>query len=114
MSSSAVPPAVPPAVPGGSRPPVSVNVHTYPAQLQYPPRSYLLFAVLVTIFCFWPTGIVALVNALRVNHLWKSQEHDKARKASRRARDWGLVSLAIGIVVVVVAVFWASITYLNG
>lgn len=110
MSSS----AVPPAVPRGSRSPVNVNVHTYPAQLQYPPRSYLAFAVLVTIFCFWPTGIVALVNALRVNSLWKTQEHDKARKASRRARNWGLVSLAIGIVVLVVVVFWASITYLAG
>jgi uncharacterized membrane protein len=106
-------PAVPPAVPGGSRAPVHVNVHTYPAQLQYPPRTYLAFAVLVTIFCFWPTGIVALVNAMRVNPLWKAQQHDKARKASRRARNWGLVTLGIGIVVVVTVVFWASITYLN-
>lgn len=109
MSSS----AVPPVVPGGSRAPVHVNVHTYPAQLQYPPRSYLLFSVLVTIFCFFPTGFVALFNALRVNSLWKAQQHDKARKASRRARNWGLLTLAIGIVAIVVVVFWASITYLN-
>lgn len=106
--------AVPPAVPGGSRSPVRVNVHTYPAQLQHPPRSYLLFAVLVTVFCFWPTGIVALVNALRVGYLWKAQEHDKSRQASRRARNWGLVSLGIGVVVIVLVVLWASITYLNG
>jgi uncharacterized membrane protein len=109
MSSS----AVPPVVPGGSRAPVRVNVHTYPAQLQYPPRTYLLFSVLVTIFCFPPTGFVALVNALRVNSLWKAQEHDKARKASRRARNWGLVSLAVGIVMIVFVVFWSSINYLN-
>jgi hypothetical protein len=92
---------------------VRVNVHTYPAQLQYPPRTYLLFSVLVTIFCFPPTGFVALVNALRVNSLWKAQEHDKARKASRRARNWGLVSLAVGIVAIVFVVFWSSINYLN-
>jgi archaellum biogenesis protein FlaJ (TadC family) len=110
MSSS----AVPPAVPGGSRSPVRVNVHTYPAQLQYPPRTYLLFSVLVTIFCFPPTGLVALVNAMRVNSLWKTQQHDKSRKASRRARNWGLLSLAIGIVMVVFVVFWSSINYLNG
>ncbi|MDR7382919.1 CD225/dispanin family protein [Promicromonospora iranensis] len=110
MSSS----AVPPAVPGGSRSPVRVNVHTYPAQLQYPPRTYLVFSVLVTIFCFPPTGLVALVNALRVHSLWKAQEHDKSRKASRRARNWGLLSLAIGIVMVVFVVFWSSINYLNG
>jgi hypothetical protein len=67
----------------------------------------------VTIFCFWPTGIVALVSALRVNSLWKKQQHDGARKASRRARNWGLGTLAIGIVAWVVVVFWASITYLN-
>jgi len=109
MSSS----SVPPVVPGGSRAPVHVNVHTYPAQLQHPPRSYLVFSILVTVFCFWPTGIVALVNALRVNPLWKAQEHDKSRRASRRARNWGLVTLAIGIVVAVLVVFWSSITYLN-
>ncbi|MFI6428005.1 CD225/dispanin family protein [Promicromonospora sp. NPDC050880] len=109
MSSS----AVPPTVPGGSRAPVHVNVHTYPAQLQYPPRTYLLFSVLVTIFCFFPTGLVALFSAMRVNALWKAQQHDKARKASRRARNWGLLTLAIGIVVMVLVVFWSSITYLN-
>jgi hypothetical protein len=105
---------VPPVVPGDSRAPVHVNVHTYPAQLQNPPRTYLVFAVVVTIFCFWPTGIVALVNALSVNSLWKAQQHDRARKASRRARNWGLLTLAIGIVALVLVVFWASITYLNG
>ena len=109
MSSS----ANPPVVPGGSGAPVHVNVHTYPAQLQYPPRSYLVFAVLVTIFIFPPTGIVALVNAARVNSLWRTRQHDKARRASRQARNWGLLSLAIWAVVVVVAVFWSSISYLN-
>ncbi|MCP2263526.1 CD225/dispanin family protein [Promicromonospora thailandica] len=109
MSSS----ATPPAVPGGDRGPVHVNVHTYPAQLQYPPRTYLLFSVLVTIFFFFPTGIVALVNALRVNGLWKSGQHDKARKASRRARNWGLLTLAIGLVAMLAVVFWASISYLS-
>jgi hypothetical protein len=106
--------AVPPVVPGGSRAPVNVNVHTYPAQLQHPPRTYLVFAILVSIFGFWPTGIVAVVNALRVNSLWKKKEHDKARAASRRARNWGLLTLAIGMVAVVVVVLWASINYLNG
>ena len=104
---------MPPVVPGRPRAPVNVSVHTYPAQLQYPPRSYLVFAILVTIFCFWPTGIVALVSALSVNSLWKAQQHDRARKASRRARNWGLLTLAIGIVALVLVVFWASITYLN-
>ncbi|WP_369370739.1 CD225/dispanin family protein [Promicromonospora sp. Populi] len=109
MSSS----ANPPVVPGGSRAPVHVNVHTYPAQLQYPPRSYLVFAVLVTIFGFPPTGIVALVNAARVNSLWRTQQHDKARRASRQARNWGLLTLGIWVVLVIVVVFWASINYLN-
>ncbi|WP_051433136.1 CD225/dispanin family protein [Promicromonospora kroppenstedtii] len=93
---------------------MNVNVHTYPAQLQYPPPTYLVFTVLVTLFGFPPTGIVALVNSMRVNTLWKTGRHDKARKASRRARNWGLLTLAIWVVAVVVVVFWASIAYLNG
>jgi len=101
------------AVPGGARGPVHVNVHTYPAQLQYPPRTYLLFSILVTIFFFFPTGLVALVNAARVNSFWKAGEHDKARKASRRARNWGLLTFAVGLVAMAAVVVFSSISYLN-
>jgi hypothetical protein len=106
--------AAPPGSSDRSRAPVNVNVHTYPAQLQYPPPTYLVFTVLVTLFGFPPTGIIALVSSMRVNTLWKTGQHDKARKSSRRARNWGLLTLAIWVVVVVVVVFWASSAYLNG
>ena len=108
MSSS----AIPPAVAGGSRAPAAVHVHTYPAQLQYPPRTYFLFSLLVTIFAFWPTGLVALISAARVNTLWRAGEHNKARKASRRARNWGLTTLAIGVAIALV-VGVGTVLYLN-
>lgn len=104
--------AIPPAVPGGVRAPATVHVHTYPAQLQYPPRTYFLFALLVTVFGFWPTGLVALVSSARVNSLWRTGEHDKARKSSRRARNWALASLVIGVAVAL-SVGIGTVLYLN-
>lgn len=32
-----------------------------------PAKDYFIAAILVTIFCFWPLGIVAIVKALKVN-----------------------------------------------
>ena len=31
-----------------------------------PPRDYLLLSILTTIFCFWPTGVVAVWKAVEV------------------------------------------------
>lgn len=108
MSSS----AVPPAGPGGPGSPVNINIHTYPAVLQYPPRTYLVFAVIVTVLFFWPTGIAAVVNALRVVPLWKAQQLDGAQKASRRAFRWSMVTLVVGAVAH--AVFWTAISQFSG
>ena len=41
--------------PGGPRPPSGV-----------PPHDYLPIAVLTTLCCFWPTGVVAIVKAVQV------------------------------------------------
>ena len=108
MSSS----TVPPAGAGGSGSPVNINIHTYPAALQYPPRTYLVFAIVVTVLFFWPTGIAAVVNALRVGPLWRAQQYDMARTASRRALRWSLVSLVVGVVAH--AVFWTAVSQFSG
>lgn len=32
-----------------------------------PPHDYLPIAVLTTVCCFWPTGIIAIIKAVKVN-----------------------------------------------
>ncbi len=57
----------------------------------------MVFAVLVTIFCFLPTGIVALVNASQVNSTLARGDIAGAKLASKNAQMWCLISLGIGL-----------------
>jgi len=59
--------------------------------------SYMLFAVLVTIFCFLPTGIIAIINASQVNNRLAIGDIAGAKLASKNAQMWCLISLGIGL-----------------
>lgn len=106
------PPWPPPAPPRRTRlpqaslpqlpPPPSAN----PTFAQ-PPPSYLGSAILCTILCFLPFGIVAVVKAASVNSLWVRGRVDEARQASRSARRWCLLAALVwpGLLIVMAAVF---------
>jgi hypothetical protein len=61
------------------------------------PSSYLALAIISTIFCCLPTGIVSIVYAAKVNSLYASENYDEAIKASKTAKTWGLVSVGLGL-----------------
>jgi Tfp pilus assembly protein PilE len=71
---------------------VPANVPTDPEQI----KSHLVWAILATIFCCLPLGIVAIVNAAQVNKFKAEGDLAKAYKSSRNARMWSLISL-VGI-----------------
>ncbi|MFD7625909.1 CD225/dispanin family protein [Streptomyces sp. NPDC059851] len=56
-------------------------------------------AVLVTLFCFLPTGIAAIVFASRVSEKWKAGDHVGAAEDARKARLFVIVSIAAGCIV---------------
>lgn len=62
------------------------------------PSSYLALAIISTILCFLPTGIVSIVYATKVNSAYEDGNYLEAEKASRSAKTWGLVSIAIAVV----------------
>lgn len=37
-----------------------------------PPHDYMPIAVLTTICCFWPTGIIAIFKAVQVEGEWRA------------------------------------------
>lgn len=43
-----------------------------------PPHDYLPIAVLTTVCCFWPTGIIAIIKAVQVNEPGQSSDDSKA------------------------------------
>ena len=60
--------------------------------------NHLVWAILVTIFCCVPTGIVSIVYAAQVNGMLNAGDYEGARRASDSARTWAIVSAALGLV----------------
>ena len=64
-----------------------------------PVSNYLVQAILVTIFCCVPTGIIAIVYAAQVNGKLAAGDYAGAASVSSNAKTWCWVSFALGIVV---------------
>lgn len=83
-----------------------------------PPKNWLVEAILVTIFCCLPFGIVGIVNAAQVNSRISAGDYEGALRASREAGKWTKIGFFVGIAVVVLYIiavflfgataFWAS------
>lgn len=65
------------------------------------PDSYLVWAILSTVLCCLPLGIVSIVQAAKVDGLYTSGQYDQARQASESAKKWAIISAVVGLVVVV-------------
>ena len=59
--------------------------------------TYLAHAILVTIFCCVPFGIVGIVYAAQVNGKVMAGDYAGAVDASNKARTWCWVSFGIGL-----------------
>jgi len=70
--------------------------------LQIPPPNYLVWAILSTIFCCLPFGIVSIVFAAQVNSKWLEGDVTGANVASRNAKTWAWVSFGVGLAFVLV------------
>ena len=69
---------------------------TPPSRMPYVP-NYLVQAILVTIFCCLPTGVVSIVYAAQVNGKLQAGDLDGARQDSSKARTWAWVSFGLGL-----------------
>lgn len=66
---------------------------------QAPPSNYLVFAILATIFCSKIFGIVSLIFAAQVNSKWNSGDVEGAEKASKNAKLWAWISVAVALAI---------------
>ena len=62
--------------------------------------NYLVQAILVTIFCCLPFGIVSIVYAAQVNGKLVAGDITGARQASTNAKTWAWISFGIPLVIV--------------
>jgi hypothetical protein len=61
------------------------------------PPSYLVWAILTTLFCCLPFGIVSIVFAAQVDSKFNGGDIVGAQQASEKAKRWAIVSAAVGV-----------------
>lgn len=88
--------------------PQAASAATGPAQISRVP-NYLVQAILVTIFCCLPFGIVAIVFAAQVNGKLQVGDINGAMESSRKAKLWSWIGfgsgLAIQIIILIISYF---------
>lgn len=97
---------------GGSNPDNSVYCANCGAVLRaqqammQPPHvpipNYLVHAILVTILCCLPFGIVSIVYAAQVDSKAANGDYAGATESSENAKKWALVALVCGLAIYVV------------
>ena len=71
-----------------------------------PPENNLVWAILSTVLCCWPIGIVAIIKATKVKELWLQGDHAGAQKAADDAKKYSIWSAAVlGILGILYIVF---------
>ena len=72
------------------------------------PDSYLVWAILTTLFCCLPFGIVSIVYASKVDSAWRIGQQAEAEDNSNKAKNWALASaltsLAVWVIYIIIIV----------
>lgn len=90
-----------------------------PAQYQPPapqyqaqgarPQNYLVWAILTTLFCCLPLGIVSIVFAAQVDGKLASGDYAGAVAASQNARRWAIIAAVSGIVILILYIIFVAV-----
>jgi Interferon-induced transmembrane protein/zinc-ribbon domain len=80
-------------------PPTGQSSYTAPPQGAGGPQipNYLWQSIVVTLCCCLPFGVVGIVYAVQVNNKLAMGDHPGAAEASKNAKMWTLIGLAVGL-----------------
>jgi heme/copper-type cytochrome/quinol oxidase subunit 2 len=68
------------------------------------PQNYLVWAIVTTLLCCLPLGVVSIVFAAQVDSKWNAGDYAGATDASNKARTWAMASAIVGLVFIAVYV----------
>jgi hypothetical protein len=83
---------------------ISTPYGTRPVMTGAAVPNHMVWAVLVTLFCFLPTGIVAIVFASQVSSKLAAGDYAGAVEASNKAKMWSIVSVVVGVLLFVLVI----------
>lgn len=73
------------------------------------PSSYLVWAILVTLFCCLPFGIAAIVYASRVDGYYNAGNYAAAQQSSDQAKKWCLWGLFSAVAIIVLYFIFVAV-----
>lgn len=73
------------------------------------PDNYLVWAILSTVLCCMPFGIVAIIKASQVDTFWAQGNQAEAIEAANAAKKWTIVSAVSSAAILFVYVLIVSI-----
>ena len=69
-----------------------------PAQTEPCPPTNLVWAIISTVLCCLPVGIVAIIYALKVTNKYREGDIEGAKRASETGAWWCIASIVLGII----------------
>ena len=63
------------------------------------PDNYLVFAIISTVLCCLPLGIVSIIHSTKVDNLWNAGQYDEAKRASRQAKQFAIYAAIAAAIV---------------
>lgn len=77
---------------------------------QAAPDNYMVWAILCTILCCTPLGIVSIIYASKVNTLYYAGEYVEAYEASQKAKKYAIYGAVLGFIMLP---FIIALNFLN-
>lgn len=74
-----------------------------------PPDNNLIWAILCTVLCCLPLGIVAIIKASKVKELWALGDHVGAEKAAADAKKYSIWGAVIAIALMIIYFIFIAI-----
>ena len=76
------------------------------------PNNYLVFSILVTLFCCLPTGIAAIIYSSQTDSAYYAGNYDVAIGNSNKAKTWCIVSVVVSVIVnIIVFGFYGAVIF---
>lgn len=71
------------------------------------PTSGLGWAIVTSLLCCLPLGIVSIIQASKVNDLWFAGDYEGAVKKAQSAKNWIIATFIVGLIFYIMT--WASV-----
>ena len=66
-----------------------------------PPENNLVWAIVCTVLCCLPLGIIAIIKSTSVNTLWAQGDKEGAQKAANDAKKYSIWGAGITVVFII-------------